>query len=119
LTARFNYISHCDCSPLRDFWWEQTAPTFIVPSLLLANSDLALIQETWSTFINLTGNARRDGRWKIDNTTQCGTIQMKVTFAIKRALHQRAHAHDNPEGGLFKITCELSTPIRARSVRTI
>ena len=66
--------------------------------------------------MNLTGNARKDGRWKIDNTTQSGMIQMKVTFAIKRALHQRAHAHDTPEGCLFKITCELSKPIRARSV---
>jgi len=66
--------------------------------------------------MNLRGNARKDGRWKIDNTTQCGMIQMKVTFAIKRALHQRAHAHDTPKDGLFKITCELSTTIRARSV---
>ena len=40
-------------------------------------------------------------------------MRVKVTCAIKRALHQRAHAHDTQEGGdLFKITCELSTPIR-------
>jgi len=68
------------------------------------------------TFMNLTGNARKDGRWKIDNTTHCGMIQLKVTFAIKRALHQRAHERDTPEGVPFKITCEPSTPIHAWSV---